>query len=117
MSESKQTVGAFLGDTAAKTIAAIVLFLCTSGVAGFGVWMLTIHTSLATLGVKLDVINATIAETKDASAKANALAEDNSRRIQRIEDTRYTRDDALECERKLESISTRLARLESGRRR
>ena len=106
--DMSKTAGQWWGDAFTK-IAVSILGLAATGIA---VWMLSIHTQLATLNVKLDHMAEASREVKAAVIDAQAVARDNARRLDRIEATRFTDQDAQKV---IEPIDHRLRRLESNR--
>lgn len=95
--------------------------LLSLGLVGFGAWMWGMYETqqdLASksmeLAIKLDVLNAQLAEAKTAGKDASAVARDNARRLDRIEATRFTDQDALKV---IAPLEHRIERIESGRRR
>lgn len=105
------------GDTASKVFVAVVSLI----MSGFGTWMWVINTKftevtiqLVTITAKLDSMTEGLAAAKAGGLEAQAIARDNARRIDRIENTRFTDQDGLKL---IAPIEHRLDRLESGRRR
>lgn len=107
--ELTKSAGQWWGDAFTK-VAVGLLSLAATGAA---VWMLSIHTQLATLNVKLDHMSATHAETKKVSIDALAASRDNARRLDRVEATRFTAGDA---EKMISPLEFRLNALEKRRR-
>ena len=100
------------GETATKVFVAAV----STAVVGFGTWMWQINAKFAdmtiqlvTITAKLDSMTEGLAAAKAGGIEAQAIARDNARRIDRIENTRFTDADATKL---IAPLEHRLDRLE-----
>lgn len=115
--EFDRPVGHVLGDGLIKLIGAVV----ATCVIGFGGWMGSIWSSQqelrstgAELNFKIDLLTTQLAETKSAGDEAETLARDNARRLERIEATRFTEQDAAKA---LVPLQQRIDQLEKSQLR
>lgn len=107
---TEESAGSWWSEAATKVVVGLML----AGAVGLGGGMFSMYAQLITLNVKLDSVTNAIVETKTSSAEANALARENSRRIDKIENTRFSYDDA---KRNISPLEKRLDNLEDYNRR
>jgi hypothetical protein len=109
--------GHLLGDGLVKLIGGLV----SAGVLAFGAWMSSMWSVQAELGrqaaevsFKLDILSQQLAETKASTLDAESMARENARRLDRIEATRFTEQDAAKA---LVPLEHRVTQLESPNKR
>lgn len=90
------------------------LFQGLAGLAAGGVlfWFVTIDRQVNRIAMQLEYLNRQL----EVVAKVADEVEAVETRVQRIEDTRYTKSDANACERKVATLDARITKLESRRR-
>lgn len=104
--QKPQTAQQWLFGIFTVAVGAVLVAVVLGGVD----WMTAMNTQLTTLNVKVDNLTTAINQLQSLSGEVKAI----DKRVQRIEDTRFSDTDA---QRLIAPIEHRLERLESGRRR
>lgn len=101
-----QSAGQWWGETMTKVFVTVIGAISV----GMGAWMLTIYTELISIDARLEGMAITLEETRQNTSDAQTAARSNARRIDYIENTRFTDRD---FEKQIAPLERRVADIEA----